>query len=64
MKQKLVLTARDDETTISLTVDCYTYVGGIEIGPTRVASVQRLSFPEDHVSDWMRSVAEQFREIL
>lgn len=64
MKQKLVLTAVDDEVTISLSVVRYQYIGGIEIGPTSVADVGRLSEHNPDLSEWMRSVAEQFREIL
>jgi len=63
-KRRLVVEVVDDEQTVVMTVNRYDYVGGVEIGPTLVADVQRLSFPNPVVEDWQRDSVVAVAEVL
>ena len=63
-KRRLAVEVVDDEQTVQIRITRYEFVGGVEIGPIQVGSVQRLSFPIDLVEDWQRDMAVQVVELL
>lgn len=63
-KRRLVVEVFEEETTTEFHITRYDTVGGVEIGPIEVGSVQRLSFPSPTVEDWMRDMAVCVVELL
>ena len=63
-KRRLAVEVIDDEHTVQIRITRYEFVGGVEIGPIQVGSVQRLSFPIEMVEDWQRDMAVQVVELL
>lgn len=63
-KRRLVVEVWDDGQTSEFHITRYDEVGGVEIGPIEVASVQRLSFPTGSVEDWQRDMAVCAVELL
>lgn len=62
--RKLFLTAHDDGTTVTLTINLYEKVAGVEIGPKLIHTDTTLSFPAPVVEEWMRDMAVMFAERL
>lgn len=63
-RKKLVCTALDDGTTVTVTIHREETVGGVEIGPIKVFEGSVLSFPCGQVEDWQRDMAVLFVERL
>lgn len=63
-KRRLVVEVWDDGQTAEWHVTRYDEVGGVEIGPIEVGTVQRLSFPSPTVEDWQRDMVVAAVEIL
>lgn len=63
-KRRLVVEVWDDGQTSEFHITRYEEVGGVEIGPIEVGSVQRLSFPTGSVEDWQRDMAVCVVELL
>lgn len=63
-KRRLVATATEEESTIVVTVDRYETIGGVEIGPTRVAESQVLSWPCEDREQWQRDMVVLVLELL
>lgn len=63
-RKKLVCTALDDGTSVTLTIHREETVGGVEIGPIPVFEGSILSFPTPVVEDWQRDMAVLFVERL
>jgi hypothetical protein len=59
-----VATATEDESTVSVTVDVFETVGNVEIGPTRVAEAQVLSWPCQDREQWQRDMIVLVLEYL
>lgn len=63
-KRRLVVEVWDDGQTSEFHITRYEEVGGVEIGPIEVGSVQRLSFPTGSIEDWQRDMAVCVVELL
>jgi hypothetical protein len=63
-KRRLVVEVWDDTQTTEFHITRYDEVGGVEIGPIEVGSIQRLSFPSPTVEEWMRDMAVCVVELL
>lgn len=63
-KRRLVVEVCDDGQTVDFHLTRYEEVGGVEIGPIEVGSVQRLAFPSPTVEDWQRDMAVCVVELL
>lgn len=63
-RRKLVCTAVDDGTTVTLTITREDTVGGVEIGPIPVFEGSVLSLPGGSVEDWQRDMAVMIVERL
>lgn len=63
-KRRLVASAVEDGTTVRVTVDVFETVGGVEIGPTRVAESQVLSWPCEDREQWQRDMVVLVLELL
>jgi len=63
-KRRLVASVVEDATTISVTVDVFETVGNVEIGPTRVAESQVLSWPCTDREQWQRDMVVLVLELL
>lgn len=63
-KRRLVVEVWDDGQTTEFHITRHEEVGGVEIGPIEVGSVQRLSFPTESVEDWQRDMAVCVVELL
>jgi hypothetical protein len=63
-KKRLVLVAEDDGQHVTLKIERYDEVAGVEIGPIQVYDDAILSFPSPVVEEWMRDMAVLFAERL
>lgn len=63
-KRRIVASAVEDGTTIQVTVDVLETVGNTEIGPTRVAESQVLSWPCSDREQWQRDMIVLVLELL
>lgn len=63
-KRRLVVEVWDDGQTTEFHITRHEEVGGVEIGPIEVGSVQRLSFPTATVEEWQRDMAVCVVELL
>jgi hypothetical protein len=63
-KRRLVVEVEDDGTTVSMTVNRFESVGGVEIGPTLIFDSSVLSFPSPVVEDWQRDMVVMVAERL
>jgi len=63
-KRRLVASVVEDATTMSVTVDVFETVGNVEIGPTRVAECQVLSWPCEDREQWQRDAVVLVLELL
>ena len=63
-KRRLVVEVEDDGTTVSMTVNRFESVGGVEIGPTLIFDASVLSFPSPVVEDWQRDMVVMVAERL
>lgn len=63
-KRRLVVEVEDDGTTVSMTVNRFESVGGVEIGPTLIFDGSVLSFPSPVVEDWQRDMVVMVAERL
>lgn len=63
-KRRLAVEIMDDGETVSMTVNRYDTVAGVEIGPTSVFDGSVLSFPSPVVEDWQRDMVVLVAERL
>lgn len=63
-KRRLVASVVEDGTTVSLSLDFYETLGNVEIGPTRVAEGQVLSWPCQDREQWQRDMIVLVLEYL
>lgn len=63
-KRRLAVEIIDDGETVSMTVNRYDTVAGVEIGPTSVFDGSVLSFPSPVVEDWQRDMVVLVAERL
>lgn len=62
--RRLVATAHEDGSTVRVSVDVFETIGGVEIGPTRVAESQVLSWPCEDREQWQRDMVVLVLELL
>lgn len=63
-KRRLVASVVEDGTTVNVSVDVFETVGNVEIGPTRVAESQVLSWPCADAEQWRRDMVVLVLELL
>lgn len=63
-KRKLVMTAEDDGTVVTLRVEQWDTIGSSQVGPDVVFEGGVLSFPNGTVEDWRRDMAVLIAERL